>query len=66
MQPTVTLACGGQVRERGEVTREEQSPTPSLSTRKEDISAFSNLENTPFSLTFGAKKIPFSLRMQSF
>ena len=34
-------------------------PAPSLSTIKEDISAFSKLENTPFSLTFGAKKTPF-------
>ena len=35
---------------------------PSLSAIKEDISAFSNLENTPFSLT----KTPFSLKMRSF
>ena len=35
-------------------------PTSSLyGTIKEDISAFSNLVNTPFSQTFGAKKDPF-------
>ena len=42
------------------------SPAPSLSTIKEDISAFSNLEKTPFPRTFGPKKTPFSFKMRSF
>ena len=42
------------------------APAPSLSTIKEDISAFSNLENNPFSRIFGPKKTPFSVKMQSF
>ena len=42
------------------------NPAPSLSIIKEDISAFSNLEITPFSLTFGPKKAPFSFKMRSF